>query len=789
MNIIERFVQRYIFSEKLTIHQQRTNLIIVSGFFAVLFALIVQILEQSPPFALAAMLVMLGAVASAFYIVNRLTVSSIAVFLALAFIGDVLFPVVFFTHGGTTSGMAAYFAMSIILMFAVLEGRGRVVAIITHILIIIACYAIAWQDTAFVPIDALPPLATFVDNIQSILIAGILIGTIVVNLQLVYEKERVRADTASEAIQTYNYLRAVTNEVATALLSPEIDDAVDELHASMATLVDAFHIDAIEIWRSLAHKEGRAVSPDEIELGLIEMYPDNLTEAKTKDERGFYEYLYAPRNDRLNLLQDNLSTGKVNKLYTSQLEGSLREFVEARKAHSFALVPILTRTGFWGFVAFYQIEADSMVDERELEIMRSASMLLAGAIIRQDTLADLTRAREDALVSSQAKGSFLANMSHEIRTPMNAIEGMTSLALSANDPAVKDERLHKIKAASGHLIGVINDILDMSKIEAGKLELYPVPFSFKAMVSRVVSIMSFRIEEKNQVFEVSIDEQIPDHLIGDDQRIAQAITNLLSNACKFTPKEGRIALSFEYRGESEGWCWIHGELSDTGIGITPEQKLRLFDSFEQADSSTSRHYGGTGLGLAITKKIVEQVGGSISVESEPGVGSTFSFEIRIQVDTEFCKRGSVNASAAEVNSNECLLADDDDLDLSSFSLLVAEDVDVNYEIVAALLESSGIQLHWAHDGVEAVQMFRDNPESYDIIFMDMQMPGKNGLEATREIRASDLPRATTIPIIAMTANVFQDDIAKCRDAGMNDHLGKPLDFTKVVNTLKKYLHN
>jgi CheY-like chemotaxis protein/nitrogen-specific signal transduction histidine kinase len=419
--------------------------------------------------------------------------------------------------------------------------------------------------------------------------------------------------------------------------------------------------------------------------------------------------------------------------------------------------------------------------------MRSASMLVASAITRQETVDDLVKARELALVGSQAKSAFLANMSHEIRTPMNAIIGMTNLALATDNLEQKTQRIGKIKEASSHLIGIINDILDMSKIEAGKLELYPTSFSFKSMVDRIVSMMSFRFAERDQTLAFAIDPQIPDRLVGDDQRIAQVITNLLSNATKFTPDGGRVSLEFAFVKERGDICTIRCSVTDNGIGIAPDQQARLFDSFEQADSSTSRRYGGTGLGLAISKSIVEKMNGVFAVSSLPGEGSTFAFTFDVRRDTDPARSYERDDAYGGAETLSGILAELKDTDFSDSVALIAEDVDVNFEILVALLEPTGITLDWAKNGTEAVRMFEGDPERYAIILMDLQMPEKNGFEATREIRTSGVPTALTVPIIAMTANVFQDDIDRCHECGMNGHLGKPLDFAQVVNTLRKHL--
>ncbi|MDR0497444.1 MAG: PAS domain S-box protein, partial [Treponema sp.] len=241
---------------------------------------------------------------------------------------------------------------------------------------------------------------------------------------------------------------------------------------------------------------------------------------------------------------------------------------------------------------------------------------------------DLETALEAANSASHAKSAFLANMSHEIRTPMNAIIGMVTIGKSSDDSERKDYCFSRIENASKHLLGVINDILDMSKIEAGKFDLSVAEFNFEKMLQSVVNVISFRVDEKRQKLTVHIDKAIPEILIGDDQRLAQVITNLLGNAVKFTPEKGSISLDTRFLEEENGIDILQISVTDTGIGISPEQQSRLFQSFQQAESSTVRKFGGTGLGLAISKNIVEMMGGKIWIKSEPGEGSTFSFTIQ-----------------------------------------------------------------------------------------------------------------------------------------------------------------
>jgi len=467
---------------------------------------------------------------------------------------------------------------------------------------------------------------------------------------------------------------------------------------------------------------------------------------------------------------------------------------------------------------------------------------------------------------------------------------MTNIAKAAHSIERKDYALGKIEVASNHLLGVINDILDMSKIEADKLELHPVSFVFEEMLKKIINIINFRVVEKHQKLAVYIDDAIPRTLICDDQRLAQIIMNLLSNAVKFTPERGTVSIDAKLLNCENGICEIQFAVTDTGIGISEEQQPRLFRPFEQAESNTTRKFGGSGLGLAISKRVIELMGGDISVSSAPGEGSTFTFTIRVEEPEAETENALLSAYNADVDSIHILIVDDDEdirdyfvdiamrfnitcdkaadgiealklfengnrynicfidwempgmngIELSrrikeidpdesliimissvewqeiaveakgagidtflpkpifpsafiecinkylsvdllnegqsdkservdrfwGYRVLLAEDVEINREIVIAMLESTLLEIDCAENGAEAVRMFSEEPEKYNIIFMDLQMPVMDGFEATRTIRALDCEKAKTIPIIAMTANVFKEDVENCLAAGM-----------------------
>jgi CheY-like chemotaxis protein len=490
---------------------------------------------------------------------------------------------------------------------------------------------------------------------------------------------------------------------------------------------------------------------------------------------------------------------------------------------------------------------------------------------------------------------------------------MTSIGKNADALDRKNYAFGKIEDASTHLLGIINDILDMSKIEAGKFELSVVEFNLEKMLQKVSDVMAFRMDEKKQKFVVRIDRGIPGIIAGDDQRLSQILANLLSNAAKFTPEGGTIYLNAMYVREEGERLLLRFEVRDTGIGISPEQQARLFKSFQQAEGSTTRKYGGTGLGLAISKRIVEMMDGDIWIDSELGKGATFTFTTKVKrCKTEAPRPQGINMETvrvlfvddmAEVREYfhnialqfgfrcdvagtpdeamklvakngpydmcfiDWMMADANRSDLprrvqeqggektitiamipmasrgsmesetkaegitgyiskplfpsavanciaeylgsevveeeeecttitdrfEKSHILLVEDVEINQEIVIALLEPTQLTIDCADNGEAAVDMYCKNPDTYDMIFMDLQMPVMDGFKATQLIREFEQGRAGTtadakkVPIIAMTANVFREDIERCIAVGMDGHVGKPLDPSEVIKILRKYL--
>jgi len=526
-----------------------------------------------------------------------------------------------------------------------------------------------------------------------------------------------------------------------------------------------------------------------------------------------------------------------------------------------------------------------------------------------DNQKHLEIAMEEAKKAGNAKSEFLSRMSHEIRTPLNAVIGMIYIAKNTDDIEKIKSCLDKADSASSQLLSIINDILDMSKIEANKLALLYGEFDFEKTLINITNVISVRAEEKRQNFVVRLNSNVPISIISDELRLSQVITNLLSNAVKFTPEHGTVIITADCVGETDDEAVLKIEVEDTGIGISEEHKKRLFELFEQADADISHKYGGTGLGLAISKRIIDLMGGSIGVESELDKGAKFIVTFTVKkgrekswidyganikrsgkrmllvegskeardyfryvadsihmpcdavasvdealkkietaadkpysilfVDHSVCgiesvKRikntvgdqaviillmqtdwndiekdavkagvryfltkpvfpsalidiiGNCTGDAAHIGRGAGFEPHESGYNFKNHTVLAVEDIEINREILTAMLEDTGITIDYAENGREAVSKFSRNPDKYSLVLMDVHMPEMDGYEATRAIRALDTAKAKFIPIVAMTANVFREDVDACLEAGMDDHIAKPIDPDILLEKIKKY---
>ena len=397
----------------------------------------------------------------------------------------------------------------------------------------------------------------------------------------------------------------------------------------------------------------------------------------------------------------------------------------------------------------------------------------------------LSIALEEANQANKAKTAFLANMSHEIRTPMNAIIGLDRIAL--NDPGISEttrDNLEKIGLSAQHLLGIINDILDMSRIESGRMTVKNEEFSFAKALGQVNTMISGQCRDKGIEYECRVKGAVDDYYIGDDMKLRQVMLNILGNAVKFTPSGGTVTFVVEAVARFNGKTTLRLIIRDTGIGMSQEFLPRLFDAFSQEDSSSTNRYGSTGLGMAITRSIIELMNGTISVESEKHKGTTFT----VTVTLTDCDRKTIREEEPALQPRKDEKPLRETADLKGRRILLAEDVTVNAEIMMMVLSMREIQVDHAENGRIAVEMFEEHEEGYyDAVLMDMRMPEMDGLEATRRIRAMNRSDAKTIPIIALTANAFDEDVQHSMQAGLNAHLSKPVEPDILFETLEGLL--
>ena len=580
----------------------------------------------------------------------------------------------------------------------------------------------------------------------------------------VYQTDLRKLKKAEKDLERRDMLLSAVNAVATRLISVETEDFAESLWQSIALLGRSADVERMTVWKNFI-KDGDLYCTQAYEWSEgVEM------------QHGKEHTLNIRYADTIPTWERILRSGNcVNTLVKDMLPVE-RAQMERQGIVSMLVAPIFIKDEFWGFIGFDDCQKERLFTDAEENTLKSAGMITASAILRDEMTKNLVAAKEAALFSANAKSVFLANMSHEIRTPLNAIIGMTTIAKNTDLVDKKNDCLEKISIASKHLLGVLNDILDMSKIEAQKFELADEEFDFEKMIKNICVMTAGKIEEKCQTFDLKCGPGIPKKLIGDELRLAQVITNLLSNAVKFTPEHGTIHLDIQQGENTDSTTELLVAVTDTGIGVAPEQQKTIFSAFTQADIGISRKFGGTGLGLAISKNIITLMGGTVSLESEQGKGSCFSF-------SAFLRKGAGKEFIGDTVDDALA----DEYDFTGKRILIVEDVDINREIIIALLDDTHIEIDCAENGQVGLDMFAAAQADYDLIFMDIHMPVMDGYTATQKIRAIDSPYAKEVAIVAMTANAFKEDIEKCKEVGMNDHIAKPVDFTLLLEKMHRYL--
>ncbi|MDR1695649.1 MAG: response regulator [Endomicrobium sp.] len=590
----------------------------------------------------------------------------------------------------------------------------------------------------------------------------------------------------SEIEQRDNMLQTV-NKAAEILLRSETGDFEKILHRCMEMMTRVINADRMYIFKNFT-ENGKLFCTQMYEWsgGVQSFQNTDFTTNISYDEK-------TP------VIKDAFLRGDSVHMLVRDMPPAEREWFSAQGILTVLIVPVFIQNEFWGVVGFDNCRSEKLFAEREVSVMRSGSLLVANALLRnEDTLriketsAKLETALDDARDANNAKSSFLAHMSHEIRTPLNAVVGLSELALDyASLDAETEDKLEKIHGSGMTILSIVNDILDISKIESGKFEIYPIQYDTPSLINDIVTLNIVRIGEKPITFKLYADENLPVELFGDDLRIKQIFNNLLSNAFKYT-NSGTVEWRMEFERDG-GDVWLVSSIQDTGIGIKPEGVKKLFSDYNQVDVKTNRKVEGTGLGLAITKNLVEMMGGTITVESEYGKGTTFRVRIRQKLvsDAPIGKAVAENLMGLRYTisrraKNTKLIR----VNMSYARVLVVDDVATNLDVVKGMLKPYKMKVDCALSGPQAIEMIRAENPRYSAVFMDHMMPDMDGIEATHIIREEiGTEYARNVPIIALTANAIHGNEEMFLSRGFQDFISKPIDITKLDAVLRRWVRN
>jgi len=600
-----------------------------------------------------------------------------------------------------------------------------------------------------------------------------LISAYVILVNRRYRKALIDSQRANQSLTDQGRFQALVTELSTELISADLNSIDTKINHFLAVTGTFFGVDRSYLFTFSDDLTSMRNTHEWCAPGIEAFLNDNITETNA-----------LPWWRRQILNRDYVLIPQVKAL-PAQAEAEQREF-SRQGIQSLLTAPLKIGSRVLGFLGFDSVREPCHWTEKQIASLKILSNLLAEAELKLRKERELLTAKQKAESATEAKSRFLANMSHEIRTPMNAVIGMAQIAQREPLSAKTHERLAQIEQAAQWLLQLINDLLDLSKIESGKLELEARPFQLREVLAQLRSVLAISAAAKGNRIKIEADPAIPDYLVGDALRLSQALLNLAGNAVKFT-EQGLIQVRVRLLDCATDWVrlgfWVH----DSGIGIHADQLPLLYEPFWQADSSTTRRYGGTGLGLPITKQLVDLMGGEIQVRSRARRGTSFSVQMRFGT---LSAEASAQCAFAETQQ-ERALAQFDPLAFRGCRVLLVEDNRLNIDLVRGLLDELGIDTEVAQDGCEGLRKAKTG--AFDLVLMDIQMPDMDGLQATRAIRAQEAASvkgnkaSARLPIIALTAHASEQDRANSLAAGMDDHLTKPIDAHQLWNLLRRWL--
>ena len=565
------------------------------------------------------------------------------------------------------------------------------------------------------------------------------------------------------------YTETVADDGEVTFVRPYLDDQTKTVLTTMAKqLSDGVNVIALDV--TLGHIQDITIEIAKNTPGSYGLVLDKsgmVIAHSNEDELGKN---YREESDTLGaVLIEKLDSDEDNEFQLSFKNERYMVFVEPIEGDWRSISMLNTRVFYWPLIIILSLMA--------LFTLLEAVVFVETSRNQSDKNIAIATA-EAAQSANRAKSQFLSRMSHEIRTPINAIIGLDSIAL--RDESISQhtrDELNKIGSSAKHLLSIVNDILDMSRIESGKITLKEEVFSFADFLEQINIIVKGQCDEKGLTYDCQMLSDTDEYFYGDNLKLKQIIINILGNSVKFTDAPGDITFKVEQCESTSDKALLRFTMTDTGIGMDKDYLPKLFDAFSQEDTANTSKYGGSGLGMAITRSFIEMMGGQISVESEKGVGSSFIVTVPL---------GKVSEQEKPKDSEE---ESDNDSILEDLHILIVEDQKINAEVLGDLLELEGASSEWATNGQEAVDMFRENGEGhYAVILMDMRMPVMDGLQATRTIRSLERKDASSIPIVALSANAFEEDVKQCLEAGMNAHLSKPVDIDKLKKVLNELLN-